>query len=206
MLKKIKLPENLYTEEQLITAKQILQNSPLNAIFLSFGDNDYYPLYYLQSVKNLRKDVYVINYNLIGIDRYIYRATMPVNSALSIRLTADSNLYKEDTNNFILFEDSPNAIPFSDVIRLLKSGKKDYNGFITLKADKIVISEKKSNISATKEIPMRGVQYIYKNQWILLDIINNLNGRKMCFLNEFADQLKGLNDHFIFDNGLYILE
>lgn len=40
------------------------------AILLTYGDNDTYPLWVLQSARNIRKDVTVLNINLLLIDEY----------------------------------------------------------------------------------------------------------------------------------------
>ena len=57
-----------------------------------------------------------------------------------------------------------------------------------------------------KRVGIKNVNYLFKNQGILLDIIENLNGRKICFPNNFIDELKGLNDHLILKDGLYIYD
>lgn len=208
---KMKLPEGLYTDDQLAPAKKILEGCPPNAIFLSFGDNDYYPLHYLQHVKGIRRDVYVINYSLIGLDRYIYQATQPQYSAKAIKLSVDTGLYAGNKNELIYIKDSSFSIEFADVIGLMRSGEKDEFGRVTLKADKILLSgDENTNVNnitieAVKVISIKGSRYILKNDWVLLDIINNLNGHKICFPNNFTGtELKGLNDHLDFKDGLFI--
>ncbi len=41
-----------------------------NAILLTYGDNDTYPLWVLQSARDIRKDVNVLNINLLLVDEY----------------------------------------------------------------------------------------------------------------------------------------
>ena len=41
-----------------------------NAIFLTYGDNDTFPFWYLQYVEHVRRDVQIINLNLLGTDWY----------------------------------------------------------------------------------------------------------------------------------------
>jgi hypothetical protein len=207
---KMQLPAKLYTDEQLIAPKAILESCPENGIFLSLGDNDYYPLHYLQHAKGFRRDVYVINYSLIGLDRYIYQATQPQYDAQAIKLTADTSLYGGNKHELIYIKDSSYSIDFTNLIWLMKSAEKDDFGRVTLKADKILLSIDKSidtgGIAMEKKrvVPISGAKYIFKQQWILLDILNNLNNRKICFPNHFVDELKGLNDHLINNTGLLI--
>lgn len=52
------------------TAWNILHSCQPNAILLSVGDNDTFPLWYLQQVEGVRTDVQVINTNLLTTDWY----------------------------------------------------------------------------------------------------------------------------------------
>jgi hypothetical protein len=44
----------------------MLQSVPANGVFVAYGDNDTYPLWYLQQVKGLRPDVTVVTVPLLG--------------------------------------------------------------------------------------------------------------------------------------------
>ena len=62
-------------------AKDYLESCEPNAILISFGDNDTYPLWYAQEVEGIRRDIRVINSSLLGIDWYINQLRYKVNQS-----------------------------------------------------------------------------------------------------------------------------
>lgn len=60
----------LQTEDS-VAALNLLHSVGENGILFTYGDNDTYPLYYLQAKYNIRKDVSVLNTSLLGLAIYI---------------------------------------------------------------------------------------------------------------------------------------
>jgi hypothetical protein len=61
--------------------KDYLESCAKNAILLSFGDNDTYPLWYGQEVQGYRPDMRVVNYSLLGTDWYVNQLRYKVNES-----------------------------------------------------------------------------------------------------------------------------
>jgi Protein of unknown function (DUF2723) len=78
-----------------------------NAVLFTFGDNQTYPLWYLQEVEGYRKDVRIINTSLLGIDWYVDQLNYRINDADAVPMIWKKKDYVGDHHNYIGYLKNP---------------------------------------------------------------------------------------------------
>lgn len=133
-----------------------------NAILLTLGDNDTYPIWYLQA-KGIRKDVHLVNLSLIALDYYREKVFQELDIE---KIDHVSDLEKAD---FDFFK--------SHVVKNVASNKKNYPTYLAL----TLACEDKYTKNIQENLYLTGLAYVYEKK-----AIDNVAFLKRNFEHNFA--------------------
>jgi len=85
--------------------KNYLNSCEKNAILFTYGDNDTFPLWYVQDVENTRPDVRICNVTLLNGDWYIDQMKRKVYSSDPLPISMDNSKYENEVRNSVFVRD-----------------------------------------------------------------------------------------------------
>ncbi len=96
---------NRYTARDI--AKAYLDSCEKNAILFTNGDNDTFPLWYIQEIEGYRTDVRVVNLSLLNTDWYIDQMKRAAYEAPPVPFSFEHDQYKQGTRDVIYYREDP---------------------------------------------------------------------------------------------------
>ena len=206
--------------------KNYLKNLPENAVIFTRGDNDTFPLWYVQEVEGYRTDVRVCNYMLSSGYWYVHQMGRKQYESERLPLSLTPEQYDNGVNEPVFIQEVfegpvelKDAIEFikSDNVKtkvsLLSGDKANYlparNLKITVDKEAVVrngIVPESMKDQIVDEIVWRipeSVNYLYKNDLMLLDFMATNDWTRAVYFTSLSDIKNVLGiDKYLHQEGL----
>ncbi|WP_411766780.1 DUF2723 domain-containing protein [Winogradskyella sp. A3E31] len=105
-------------------ARKYLESCAPNAILFTIGDNDSFPLWYLQEIEGVRTDVRVVNTSLFQTDWYIDQMKRKAYESDPIPSKLTHKQYRGRNREYIMRREiTQDTIPISDFMEFISSDK-----------------------------------------------------------------------------------
>lgn len=210
-------------------AKNYLNSCAPNAILFTNGDNDTFPLWYVQDVEGFRTDVRVVNLSLLNTDWYIEQMRRKAWDSDGIPQMLPDHKIRQNTNDYVYVYDR-GIEGHTDVDEIIKfvtddSPKSKITGNNNKQID--YLPTKKFKISVDKELVLANgtvskdkadrildnVEWsieangIYKKDLIILDILAANDWKRPIYfaITTGDDAYLGLTDYFQIEGLAYRL-
>ena len=198
-----------------------------NAILFTVGDNDTFPLWYMQEVEGLRTDVRVVNLSLLAADWYIDQMKSKVydSEPLPISLTRDSYIGEENNSLEVRDNSGGQSVSLKQLIAFVGDPKNkaksqySYEPTSYLPRRNAILPVNRTQALAGNTIKLKDTaqvedtitfsipgSYIIKPQLIIYDILaNNDWKRPVYFTSTTGDSNVGLRDYLQYNGFTYKL-
>jgi hypothetical protein len=206
-------------------ALDYLESCAPNAILFTYGDNDTYPLWYIQEVENVRPDVRLVNLSLFDTDWYIDGMKRKQNESEPLPISMKPAQYVQGVRDVMYYQDYKiaGAVELKNILDVLLSDNDDdkiplQNGtkenFIPTKNFKLTVNRneviKSGTVNAADSAKITPEMqwtfnkgYVTKGTLAMIDIlVNNHWKRPIYFASTVpSDQFNGL-DNYLYTEGL----
>lgn len=187
-------------------AKNYLDSVDENGILFTIGDNDTFPLWYVQEVEGYRTDVRIINTSLFATSWYIDQMKRASYESKPVKTMLQHKNYRYGTNDQVFYNKDPRLSDTLDVKTWLKYIMSDnqstqvtfddgqtYNLFPTkhlrLPVNKknalkygIVNEKDKNKIVSSIPINLKG-RSVVKNTLLMLDVVANTDWKRPIYFS-----------------------
>lgn len=206
-----------YTATDL--AKNYLDSCAPNAILFTNGDNDTFPLWYVQEVEGYRTDVRVCNLSLLSTDWYISQMQMQAYDSDPVPFGMTEAMYRQGTRDFveIVQDEQDRSMNITDALNFVYddrnttasrfTGEQEYyfptrNFVLPVDKDKVLangtVNPEDADLIVDEVRWTVSGGYVVKNTLMVLDLLANFNwDRPIYFASTTGTEAyAGLQNYF----------
>lgn len=210
-------------------AKNYLGLADKNGIVITFGDNDTFPLWYIQEVEGWRTDIRIYNYTLSGMHWYIEQLYNKLYESDPLPMTLPKDMYGLGHEIFVYNPDGP-RMEVTDALRMVANNRRQYvraergsDSVTYLPTNKFRITLDKAKLAANGiitaaqvdsipdyidfdvNIPRRG--YLMRNEMAMLDFLGtNRFERAVSIMNtSYIREVFPVVDRYSVNDGMLSL-
>ncbi len=158
-------------------ARNYLESCEKDAILITFGDNDTFPLWYIQEVERVRPDVRILNFTLSGMHWYVEQLYNKLYDSEKLPFTLPKEYYRMGLNASLVYPSTDQTVELRDA---LKSFTTDPNTTMFIQNGDSVkvllynnfrISTDKDTMTFSIPVDSKQGRQIARNDLMLLDIL-----------------------------------
>jgi MFS family permease len=215
-----------YTARDL--AKNYLSSCAHDAILFTFGDNDTFPLWYVQEVEGFRTDIRVVNLSLLGTDWYINQMKKRAYDSDPVPFSYTSDKYIQGTRDIVpVVERSKEVFLLKQIMDFVGSDDQktkvetqggDFLNYVPATNVAIIVDSLKAIHSGlvkpelvdsmVKFVQFKITnQYLTKSNMMVLDLVANFNWDRPVYfaLSVGKENYMNLQDYFRLEGFAYRL-
>lgn len=209
-------------------AKNYLDSCEPNAILFTNGDNDTFPLWYVQEVEGYRTDVRVVNLSLLNTDWYINSLKKKAYDGLPVPFSLKEHQYQSGTYDvlYLLEQDTDMYVSLNEIFYLVHNQPQRLKLFHEnrpidfLPSRKFRLDVDKEQVLKTGTVRPEdsslivdqirwdlGKNFLYKNGFMVLDLLAHFNWERPIYfaITTGDDAYYGLQEYFQLEGLAYRL-